>query len=293
MSITHTYLRAFHAVATHGSFTRAAEALHVTQPTLSGQVKALEERYHVRLFTRFGRRVELTEFGQRALAITRNLFHYEYGAEQLFRSATALTTGVLRVAADSPYIITQCLAAFQRRYPDVQIQVQYGNSSEIRQWIDSNQSDIAIVPNVPQDAENLWSLALRPDQLIAFVSREHVWSDRRSISIHDLADQRVVLREKGSETRSILERALQKQSISLKSIIEVGSREGVRETVASGIGVGVIAETEMGVGNRFVALEVNDAELSHSEYMICLASRRKEKIMAAFLEQAVTTLAEP
>ena len=76
MSMIHAHLRAFHGVATHGSFTHAAQVLHVTQPTLSGQVKALEERYGVKLFERRGHGVELTEFGQAALSITRQLFRH-------------------------------------------------------------------------------------------------------------------------------------------------------------------------------------------------------------------------
>ena len=77
MPISHAHLRSFHAVATHGSFTKAAEALHITQPTLSGQVKELEERYGIKLFVRLGRRIELTDIGQSAYGITRHLFRYE------------------------------------------------------------------------------------------------------------------------------------------------------------------------------------------------------------------------
>jgi len=103
MPISHAHLRSFHAVATHGSFTRAAEFLHITQPTLSGQVKELEERYGIKLFLRLGRRIELTDIGLSAYAITRHLFRYEEEVEQLLLSARALTTGKLRVAADSRF----------------------------------------------------------------------------------------------------------------------------------------------------------------------------------------------
>ena len=93
------HLRAFHAVATHGSFTRAAAALNVTQPTVSDQIKALESRYQVKLFERHSRRVEITELGQALFAITQRQFKLEADAEQLLATARGLAHGRLRVAA--------------------------------------------------------------------------------------------------------------------------------------------------------------------------------------------------
>ena len=86
--------------------------LHITQPTLSGQVKELEERYGTKLFVRHGRRIELTEIGKSAFNITRHIFRHEEEVEQLLQSARALTSGQLRVAADAPYIATPLLAQF-------------------------------------------------------------------------------------------------------------------------------------------------------------------------------------
>ena len=89
MPISHAHLRSFHAVATHGSFTRAAEMLNITQPTLSGQVKDLETRYGTKLFVRLGRRIELTDIGESAFKITRLLFRHEEEVEHLLQSARA------------------------------------------------------------------------------------------------------------------------------------------------------------------------------------------------------------
>ncbi len=97
MPMNHTQLRAFHAVAEAGGFTRAAERIHVTQPTLSGQVAALEVRYGVKLFERRGRGIELTDLGAGLHEVTRRLFAQEAEAEQLLDSAQGLTRGLLRV----------------------------------------------------------------------------------------------------------------------------------------------------------------------------------------------------
>ena len=186
--------------------------LNITQPTLSGQVKDLETRYGTKLFVRLGRRIELTDIGESAFKITRLLFRHEEEVEHLLQSARALTSGELRVAADSPYIATPLLAQFQRIYPGIQISIQYGNSQQLMSWIESRRCDVAFLPNIPMGEDKLFSIPLLPDRLVVFVSQEHEWAERRSVAIEDLVSQRVILREKGSRTRSIFEEAIEAAS---------------------------------------------------------------------------------
>jgi aminoethylphosphonate catabolism LysR family transcriptional regulator len=282
MPISHAHIRSFHAVATHGSFTRAAEFLHITQPTLSGQVKELEERYGIKLFLRHGRRIELTDIGKSALAITRHLFRYEEEVEQLLQSARALTSGKLLVAADSPYIVTPLLAQFQRLYPGIQISIQYGNSEQLMSWLASRRCDVAFLPNIPQGDDRLFSIPLVPDNLVVFVSQDHVWADRRSVTMEEISAQRVILREKGSRTRSIFEEAVDQSGYQLHDVMEISGREGVREAVAAGFGVGIVAENELVADSRLRSLQVSDAELNHAEYVICLSEHRSLRVTDAF-----------
>jgi aminoethylphosphonate catabolism LysR family transcriptional regulator len=284
MPISHAHLRSFHAVATHGSFTRAAEMLNITQPTLSGQVKDLEQRYGTKLFVRLGRRIELTDIGKSAFNITRLLFRHEEEVEHLLQSARALTSGELRVAADSPYIATPLLAQFQRLYPGIQISIQYGNSRQLMLWIESRRCDIAFLPNIPAGDDKLFSIPLQPDRLVVFVSQEHDWAERRSVSLEELVSQRIVLREQGSRTRSIFEEAIHDAGLALDSVMEISGREGVREAVAAGFGVGIVAENELLADSRLRALPVNNAELVHAEYVVCLQEMRSLRVNDAFLE---------
>ena len=283
MPISHAHLRSFHAVATHGSFTRAAEMLHITQPTLSGQVKELEERYGTKLFVRHGRRIELTDIGKSAFSITRLMFRHEEEVEHLLQSAHALTSGELRVAADSPYIATPLLAQFQRLYPGIQISIQYGNSQQLMSWIESRRCDVAFLPNIPQGDDRLFSIPLPPDRLVVFVSQDHDWAERRSISIEELVKQRVILREKGSRTRSIFEEAVAQAGQVLNDVMEISGREGVREAVAAGFGIGIVAENELLADSRLRALPVSNAELVHAEYVVCLQEMRSLRVNDAFL----------
>ncbi len=285
MPIPHAHLRSFNAVAAQGSFTKAADTLHITQPTLSGQVKELEERYGVKLFIRHGRRIELTELGKSAFTITKKLFRHEDDVEQLFLSARCLTTGELQVGADSPYIITPLLAQFQRLYPGIRISIQYGNSAQVMQWLESQRCDVAILPNVADD-DRLHIVALEPDQLVAFIAMDHPWSEHRKISLAELVNQRIILREKGSRTRSIFQQAIDHANLKLNDVMEISSREGVREAVAAGFGVGIIAENELGTSTRFKALPVKNAALTHSELIVCLKQTRSARVTNAFLEMA-------
>lgn len=284
MPISHAHLRSFHAVAQHGSFTRASEALNITQPTLSGQVKELESRYGTKLFVRHGRHIELTDIGRAAFNITRHIFRYEAEVEQLLLSARALTSGNLRVGADSPYIATPLLAQFQRLYPGIQISIQYGNSQQLMAWLQSRRCDVAFLPNIPPEDEHLYAIQLAPGRLVAFVSEDHEWSDRRSVTLAEVVSRRVILREKGSRTRSIFEDAVADAGYLLDNVMEISGREGVREAVAAGFGIGIVAESELRADPRLRALPVGDAELLHAEYVVCLDENRKLRVTDAFLE---------
>lgn len=284
MSMVHAHLRAFHGVATHGSFTLAAQKLYVTQPTLSGQVKALEERYGIQLFERRGHGIELTELGQAAHAITRQLFRHEDEVEQLFLSARELLTGTLRVGADSPYFITPLLARFNRRYPGIHLSILSGNSQQLMKALESHRCEIAVLPNVPLENERLHAIALEPDKLVVFVNKSHAWAERQSIRIEELAEQRIILREQGSTTRAIFETAMEKAAIPLKDTIEIAGREGVREAVAAGLGIGVVSENEFGNDTRLHAISVKNARLEHAEYIVCLKKSTSVRVVAAFLE---------
>ena len=284
MPINHAHLRAFNAVATQGSYTRAAEVLHVSQPTLSAHVKELEERYGVKLFERRGRGVDITEFGRSVLDITQRLFKTEMEVEELLISARELVTGHLRVGSDSPYHIIPILAVFQGRYPGIQLSISFGSSDELMKSLSSSKCDIGVLSNIPDDDTRLFSVPLKPDSLVVFVNQSHPWANRSSIRLGELKDQRLVLREAGSSTRALFVQAMNVMRIPLNDVMEIGSREGVREAVAVGLGVGVVSQSEFGCDNRLHALTVSDAKLEIIEYVACLRERRPMRVIRAFFE---------
>ena len=279
--MNHTQLRAFHAVASEGSFTRAAAALNVTQPTLSGQVKGLEERYGVRLFDRRGRKVAPTELGRELLDLTRRLFGLEAEAEHLLSAARGLSKGHLRIGADAPHHVTAPLAAFTRRYPGIQLSLTVGNSAELARDLLEHRIDVAVLANIAGEPR-FFAKPLRRDRLVAFVAKSHPWARRRRLDLAELVAQRLVLREQGSATRRIFETAMARRGLAIGEALDMNSREAVRETVAAGLGVGVVSASEFGSDPRLATLQLVGEDLAMTEYLVCLAERRDTRLVDAF-----------
>ena len=281
--MNHSQLRAFHAVASEGSFTKAAGALHVTQPTLSGQVKTLEETYGVRLFDRRGRRVSPTALGQELLVLTRRLFSLEAETEHLLSAAQGLRKGHLRVGADAPYHVTAALSAFTQRYPGIQISLTVGNSAELAHDLLEHKLDVAVLATVTGDSR-FFAKPLRHDRLVAFVAKTHPWARRRRIDLADLSEQRLVLREQGSATRQIFETAMARRGLRRGEVLDMNSREAVRETVAAGLGVGVVSAGEFSKDSRLAILELTGGDMAMTEYVVCLAERQDLRLVRSFLD---------
>ena len=278
-------LRAFHAVASHGSFTRAAESLGLTQPTLSAQVKALEESYGVALLDRRGRGVAATSLGEQLLDITRRLFLLEEEADELLSRARDLTAGHLRVAAGGPYYAVPLLAAFGARYPGVHISLSIGNSEEVLEALLHYRADVAVISDLEPDPR-LEIIPYAEHRLVVVVPRRHPWARTRGIRLRDLEGEPMVLREIGSMTRRLFERAIAKAKVAPRVVMEIESREAVSEAVAAGLGIGIVSEAEFGHDERLAAVHVTDVTLRTREYVICLKERRRLRIVSAFLDQA-------
>lgn len=278
-------IRAFHAVASAGSFTRAAAVLHVSQPTLSAQVKALEARHGVRLFDRRGRRVAVTALGRALLELTRRLFSLDAEIDQLLSEAGGLQRGELRIGADAPYHVIAAVAAFSRRYPGVKLALTAGNSEQLVQGLLEHRIDVAVVANLRPDGR-IHAMPVRRDRLVAFIGRNHPWARRTRLRLAELAGQRLVLREPGSTTRSLFEGAMARNGLAPGEVLEVGSREAVREAVAAGLGVGIVSASEFGADRRLKPLTLADEPLEMIEYVACLAERREVRLISAFLALA-------
>lgn len=280
-----TQLRAFHLVARDRSFTAAARSAGVSQPTISGQVGALEESYGVRLFERRARGARLTELGQRLFAITNRLFALEDEALALLSGVKAMARGHLRVAADSAYHVMPVLAELRRRHQGVTFSLSIGNSADVLKQLLDLEADVAVTAKSVSDPR-LHALLLRHDDIVLFVPRRHPWAGRRRIRLQDLAGQAIVLRERGSITRETFEQALAQSAVRPGSLMDVQTREGVREAVAAGFGIGVVFRSEFGNDRRFVPLAIIDRRIEVAEYAVCLQESLRLNLVRAFVDEA-------
>ena len=289
MSVSHAQLKAFHAVAVYGSFTKAAERLFLTQPAISDQVRKLEERYGVLLFHRNKRSVRLTDLGERLLGVTQKLFVIEAEAQELLQDSQALQTGSLVLAVDAPVHVLPQIARFCERYPGISVKIETGNTDESLLRLFNYQADLALLGRDVSD-ERLLSLPLRNDPMVAFVSRNHPWADRKSICLADLDDTPLVLREIGSVTRQTLEEEMAGAGLRIRPAIQVEGREAAREAVVVGIGVGVVSAAEFGADSRVCALPITDCKRRLTETLVCLREQSSRRIVATFLEMVRESL---
>ena len=279
-------LRAFHHVAICGGFSRAAERLFLTQPAISDQVRKLEEEYDILLFNRHRKQVQLTPAGQRLLEITRRLFDSEEQALDLLSESRALRAGTLRIIADSAHHVLHILAAFRQKFPGVQISVRVGNSGAVMENLRAYDADIGVLGEIPVGSE-FASLTLNSTPIIGFVAASHPAAERGSLRLTELAQLPLVLRERGSKTRTKLEEAARAAGVTLTAVIEAEGREAVREIVASGAGVGFVSAAEFGADARLVRLDLHPAQgLTMDEALVCLRERRSSKLVQAFFDIA-------
>jgi aminoethylphosphonate catabolism LysR family transcriptional regulator len=283
-------LRAFHAVATHGGFTAASRALGIGQPTLSTQLGALERYFGVELLHRRGRTVTLSELGRDLFKITQRLFGAEAEAIDLLGAEREFAAGHLQLGAVGPYHVTEMLAAFNERFPQIRVTVSIGNSQEMLERLLDFRSDVAILAQIEADPR-FHSLLFSRHPVVVMAHRAHPWARRRHIHLAEFGDQPMVMRETGSTTRRAFEDALASSGIAPQIVMELGSREAVWHAVARNIGIGIVSEREIIPHDNIKILPIADADIHTDEHVVCLAERRHSRLVAAFLAIAEASIA--
>lgn len=280
-----TQLRSFHAVAAERGFTAASKVLNVGQPTLTSQVRALEEMFRVELFHRRGREVELTDAGEALFQITRRIIDLEGEARDVLNAFGGFHTGTLRVGAVGPFHATEMLSGFSERYPGIRLAVTVGNSREMVDKLLDYSADVAVLAHV-EDSPHIFAMPYSRHKVVVFVNKTHRFARRRRIRIGELEGERMVLRERGSTTRLSFEAALKEHHVTIDPVMEIGSREAVWLAVARGIGIGVVSDIEFIPHPDLHVIEVSDAEIYTTAHVNCLTERRNSRLIDAFFEVA-------
>jgi len=234
----------FLAVARAKSFRRAADALHLSQPSLSQHIAELERELGVKVFDRLRRTVELTEAGRVLEDHVQRLFATLDGARKAIDDLSGLKRGSLVVGASTTpgiYVVPGMLAGFRARYPGIQLSLQIGNSAVIEQRVRTNEVDLGVVGGhaLRQGEECLTAGFL--DELVLIVPPSHRWARRREVWPTPLVLERLLIREEGSATKELTERILQQAGVRFTVAMELSHTEAIKEAVAAGLGMAFVS----------------------------------------------------
>jgi DNA-binding transcriptional LysR family regulator len=280
----------FLAVAKAGSFRAAAEAMHLSQPALSQHVAEMERELGTRLFDRLGRKIALTEAGRILEEHALRLFASLASAREAVADLSGLKRGSLVIGASTTpgiYVLPGIIAAFQEKYPGVALSLRIDNSTLIEEQIRGNEVDLGVVGGHALRLGEECVAAGLLDELVLIVPPGHPWAGRREIQPARLRDQRLLIREEGSATRQLTERALQQAGGSITASMELGHTEAIKQAVMAGLGVAFVSihavQGELAAG-RLRALRLRGARIRRHFHIIHNEARTLSASARTFIE---------
>jgi DNA-binding transcriptional LysR family regulator len=290
MALNLHHLRVFASVAEQGSFTRAATALRLSQPAVSKAVGELERQTGMPLFERAGRATRLTGAGDALFARARELFAVAQTAEDELRALRGLEGGVLRVGASTTiatYLLPPYLARFREAHPGVALRVSSANTRAIARALLERRLDVALVEG-PVSHPRIEVLSWRDDELVVIAPVTHRLAQRRSIRLSAIAGEAFIVREPGSGTRRVAERALAAQGVEIVVALQLGSTEAIKQAVAAGLGLAFVSRfavaDQVALG-RLAAVSVREAALGRTLTELRLRGRAPGPAEMVFREE--------
>lgn len=275
-------LRAFHAVATAGTFSAAARALKVSQPAVTQHVKALERTIGSPLFSRVGGTLVLTPDAEDLLPKVREMMLTLDDIGARVEDGRALRSGHLSVGVCSPSLLMPILERFSTSFPGVKVDVRMENSGQLLALVARHRLDVALLTlTAPRD--DLACERLVDQEVLVVVNAAHPWWTCKCLPVAELEGVPFVLREEGSMTRHIFERGLSHAGVKVAPRFVVGSREAVKEAAAQGLGAGIVLSRAVGFDPRLRAIPVDGADLSAGEYAVARPELRDRGAIREFI----------
>jgi len=280
-------LRVFEAVARLGSFTRAAEELHVAQPTVSVHIKKLTSTVGVPLLEQVGKQVHMTVAGRELYQACTEIFEVFSRTERSLSNLRGLRAGSLRIAVTSTgkYLAPRLLAAFVQTHPGLEIALHVGSWRDIVTRLSKNSDDLYILGNPPGDAEVVVQRIL-PNPFYVFARADHPLAQARGIPFAQIAAEPLLVREPGSGTRQVTERVFADHGLKPRVVMEVASDEGIREAVMAGAGIAILSRHALGLAapRDIVALDAAGFPVESHWYVAYPIGKYTSPVAQAFLE---------
>lgn len=300
-------LKVFRTVAEVMSFRKAAEVLHLSQPAVSQQIRALEEEARVRLFDRaggdgHGSQIALTEAGRVLLVYANRAAATMAEAERALAALNHEVTGELRLGASTTvaqYLLPRILGAFLKQYPHVRMSVVSGNTEEIAEAVAEERVALGIIEG-PAMRRDVKTEPMAPDELVLIVNPGHAWAQRKGgIPVAELGTVPLLMRERGSGSRRVVERALKEAGLPLKSLkvaMELDSTEAIISGVEADLGVGFVSRWAVGKVLRLGSVKVvkvTGLRIVREFSFVHVAGAEASGAAAAFQRFALAAVAQP
>ncbi len=281
----------FYHVAKRKSFSQAAEALFLSQPSVSNQVKLLEESYGLKLFDRSGRNIELTHPGEVLLSYAERIFNLAKEADSVIEEIKGLKTGEIRISASNTlgaYYLPDILDLFRKKHPGIEIRMNVGYTQTVVEDILSFRSDLGLIGRTVVHS-NIAVIPLWEEELVLIVPPNHPFASCRDIDPAELRGEPFIMSERGSGVREITEEILSRAEISPNIVMELGENEAIKRAVSSGLGMTIISaavasrELESGV---IRSVQLRGSRISRRFYIIHHKDKYISRLIRAFMDEA-------
>ncbi len=285
-------LEVFTQVAELKSFSRAAQALGLTQPTVSEHVRALEDELGVPLLDRLGRGATPTRAGALLLGYARRMLALSREARQALDHFQGRLSGELVVGGSTipgEYLLPQMIGRFKVLYPDISVCLLIGSSRRVTEWIEDGRAEVGIV-GAPPGPKSLVARELQTDELVLVVPPAHAWAGRAEVTVAELKTEPLIVRERGSGSRDALERALAEVNAALSGfrvVGEMGSTQAIKQAVRAGVGLALVsrrAVEDEWRASLLSCLKVKDLPVSRAFYLVTHRDRTRSPLAQAFVE---------
>jgi DNA-binding transcriptional LysR family regulator len=286
MNLNHLLI--FYCVLQEGSVSMGAERLHISQPAVSKQLKDFEDTLHTKLFDRHAKGVRPTEAGELLGGFARRLFAIEAEAETALAELQGLQRGRLTLGASltiGNYLLPDILSRFHILYPGVEVNVEIANTEVVQHRLIEGSFDLGFTEGYVQN-DDIESQIFDEDELVPIASPEHQIFSWSPVTLEDLCREDFVLREQGSGTREVMERALDERGFSLRPVMTFSDIEAVKRAVAAGIGIGIVSEhaisMELAIG-KIARIQVLDFTIRRPLHVLTLRGKYQTRAACALL----------
>ena len=290
--VTLRQLQVFEVIFRLGSFTRAAEELFLTQPTVSMQIKKLTEAIGLPLFEHVGRRVEPTEVGAELYEVCHNMFASLQNFEMKVADMKGLKRGRLRLAVitTAKYMAPEMLGDFSKLYPGVELALKVTNRDSIIDRMHNNVDDLYIMGQVPEGELDVKSYSFATNPLVVLAPRDHPLVNKKNISLEEIANEPFIVREPGSGMRDATFKAFDAKGLEPKVRMELGSNEAIKHSIVGGLGLSVMSLHTVlleGIDGPVAILDVEGFPIMRHWYMVYPKGKELSLVASTFLDFAI------